>query len=145
MIRGLKINTINREIAFFYLVLATIFALQSCAAKSLDLADAGRVNVETIPSKAGQVERVSILASDMDIRIAGEVHGSFHQRGYIYGHLDVEVISPNGDMLWKETFSYRNRGGKSRTTPFSVEVPVVIPDGSTIRVIHHASLISETH
>ena len=145
MIRGLKINTINREIAFFYLVLATIFALQSCAAKSLDLADAGRVNVESIPSKAGHVERVSILASDMGIKITGEVHGSFHQRSNVYGHLDVEVISPNGDMLWKETFNYRNRGGQSRTSPFSVEVPVVIPDGSTIRVIHHASLISETH
>jgi len=141
----LKINTINREIAFFYLVLATIFALQGCAAKSLDLADEGRVKVETVPSKNGHVERVYVLASDMGIKITGEVHGSSHQRSNIYGHMDVEVISPSGDMLWEETFSYRNRGGKSRTTPFTVEVPVIIPDGSTVRVIHHASLISETH
>ena len=103
------------------------------------------MNVETIPSKTGHVDRVYVLASDMGIRITGEVHGSFHQRSNIYGHLDVEVIAPNGDMLWKETFSYLNLGGKSRTSPFSVEVPVVIPDGSTIRVIHDASLISETH
>lgn len=141
----MKINTINREITFFYLILATIVTLHGCAAKSLDLADEGRVNVETIPSKAGHVGRVSVVASDMGIRITGEVHGSFHQRSNIYGHLDVEVISPNGDMLWKETFSYRNRGGQSRTSPFSVEIPVVIPDGSTIRIIHDASLISEIH
>ena len=55
MIRGLKINTINREISFFYLIFATIFALQGCEAKSLDLADSGRVNIETIQSKAGHV------------------------------------------------------------------------------------------
>ena len=142
---GLKINISNREIAFFYLVLATIFALQGCAAKSLDLADEGRVNVETVPSSRGYVSRVYILASDMGIRIAGKVHGASDHRGNIFGHLDAEVISPNGDLLWQEEFSYRNHGGKSRTATFSVEVPVVIPDGSTVRVIHDASLISETH
>lgn len=137
------INTMNRNISFIIFVFAGVLTQQGCAAKSLDLADKGKVHIETAESMHGHVSRVSVLASDMGTRVTGEVHGAFHQRGYIRGHLVVEVISPDGVMRWKEAFRYRNRGGKSRITPFSLEVPIVVHDGSTIRVTHNAGYLEK--
>ena len=137
------INTVNRKIFLIIYVLAGVLTQQGCAAKSLDLADKGKVHIETAESMHGHLSRVSVFASDMGTRVAGEVHGTFHQRGYIRGHLVVEVISPDGAMQWKETFRYRNRGGKSRITPFSLEIPTVVHDGSTIRVTHNAGYLEK--
>jgi len=132
-----------RRFVYYFMALATIIILQGCAAMSPDLVSEGKVNVETVPSRQGHVSKVSVLASETGVRVTGQVHGLFHERGYIYGHVDIEVISPDGTMQWIEEFRYRNRGGKSRTTPFSLDIPVVVADGSTIRVIHHAAVISD--
>jgi hypothetical protein len=131
----MEMNTFNQQVFCFFVVLAAI--ISGCAAKSVDLVRDGKVNVETVPSRHGHVSGLSVLTSESGIKITGDVHGSTHKRGYIQGHIDVEVISPDGTMQAKETFKYQNRGGKSRTTPFSAEIPVLVPDGRTIRVIHH--------
>jgi hypothetical protein len=136
------IHTTNRNVAFFFLVIASILILQGCVAMPPDLVSEGKVNVETVPSTQGHVSKVSVLASETGIRVTGQVHGVSHKRGYIYGHVDIEVISPDGTIQWIEEFRYHNRGGKSRTTSISVYIPVVVADGSTIRVIHHAAVIS---
>jgi len=129
-------NTFSQQVLDVFLVLSTVFTLQSCATKPLNLVSEDKVIVETVPSIYGHVSRVSVVSSETGIRVAGEVHGSSHQRGYIRGHIVVEVIFPDGTMQDKETFKYHYRGGKSRATPFSVEIPIVAPEGSRIRVIH---------
>lgn len=131
-------NTYSQQVLGVFLVLSTLFTLQSCATKTLNLVSEGKVNIETVPSNYGHVSRVSVVSSETGIIVAGDVHGASHQRGYIRGHLAVEVIYPDGTMQEKETFKYHNRGGKSRVTPFSVELPIVVPEESTIRVIHYA-------
>lgn len=133
-------NAIKNQALSITLMLSTILAIQGCTTMPHDLGRDGKVSVETIPSRYGHVSRVSVLASETGVRVAGEVHGSTHRRGYILGHVDIEVIYPDGTMQEIISFMYRNRGGKSRATPFSVEVPFVVPEGSTIRVIHHAAV-----
>lgn len=135
-------NAIRQKFLGVFLALSPIFALQSCAAQPLNPVSEDKVTVETVPSIYGHVSRVSVVSSETGIRVAGEVHGSSHQRGYIRGHIDVEVIFPDGTTPEKETFKYHYRGGKSRATPFSVEIPIVLPEGSTIRVLHHSAYIS---
>jgi hypothetical protein len=124
--------------------LSAVVAMQGCATTPQDLVGEGKVNVETIPSRYGHISHVSVLASEPGVRVAGEVHGSTHGRGYILGHVDIEVIYPDGTMQEVIAFKYQNRGGKSRATPFSVEVPFVVPEGSTIRIIHHDAFTSES-
>jgi hypothetical protein len=104
-----------------------------------------KVKVETIASKYGHVSRVSVWCNETETEVIGEIHGSTHGRGHIRGHIDVEIIYPDGTMQVKETFKYHNRGGKSRVTPFSIKVPIVVPEGSTIRIIHHATSDSDYH
>jgi hypothetical protein len=132
----IEVNTFSRQALHVFLTLSIVFTLQSCAAKPLNLVGEDKVTVETVPSIYGHLSRVSVVSSETGIKVAGEVHGSSHQRGYIRGHVDVEVIFPDGTIQDKETFKYHYRGGKSRATPFSVEIPIVIPEGSTIRVTH---------
>ena len=135
-------NAIRQQFVGVFLALSPVFALQSCAVKPLKLVSEDKITVETVPSIYGHISRVSVESSETGTRVSGEVHGSSHQRGYIRGHVDVEVIFPVGLMQEKETFKYHYHGGKSRATPFSVEIPIVVPEESTIRVIHHVTFVS---
>jgi hypothetical protein len=138
----MEMYPISQQVLGVLLALSTLFALQSCATKTVNLVSEGTITVETVPSIYGHVSRVSVVASETGIRVAGEVYGSSYQRGYIRGHVDVEVIYPDGTVQ-EETVRYPYHGGKSRATPFSVDLPIEMPEGSTIRVIHNATSISD--
>ena len=136
-------TTIKQQDFSMFLVLSTIFALHGCATDTSNLVDEGKVNIETIKSEYGHVSRVSVWGSETETEVIGEIHGSTHGRGHIRGHIDVEIIYPDGSMQVEETFKFHNRGGKSRVIPLSIKFPFVVPEGSTIRIIHHATFISD--
>lgn len=131
--------TIKQQALAIFFVLFIFPSLHGCATNAENLVQEKKVNVETVQSEYGHISRISVWASEAGTEIAGEVHGSTHRRGYILGHIDVEVIKPDGTILITDKYEYHNRGGKSRVTPFSVMIPMVVPYGSTIRLTHHAA------
>jgi hypothetical protein len=114
--------------------------LHGCATTAENLTDEDRVKIETVPSEYGHLSRISVWAGEAGTEIVGEVHGRSHGRGYIRGHIDVEVFKPDGTILLTEQYTYHDHGGKSRVTRFSVMLPIVIPEGSTVRLTHHATI-----
>lgn len=132
-------TTIKQQVFAIFYVLFIFSTLHGCATTAENLVHENKVNIETVQSEYGHVSGISVWASDAGTEIVGEVHGRSHQRGYIRGHVDIEVIKPDGTILLTEKYMYHNRGGKSRVTPFSVMIPIVVPDGSTIRLTHHAT------
>lgn len=136
---GDKMSTIKQQVFAIFLALFVFSMLHGCAITAENLVHEDKVKIETVQSEYGHLSRISVWASEAGTEIVGEVHGRSHGRGYIRGHIDVEVITPDGTILLTEKYTYHNRGGKSRVTPFSVMIPIVVPDGSTVRLTHHAT------
>jgi hypothetical protein len=137
--RRVEMVTVKRRVFAIFFALFIFSTLHGCATNAENLVHEDKVNVETVQSEYGHLSRISVWAGEAGTEIIGEVHGSSHGRGYIRGHVDVEVIKPDDTIFLTERFNYHNRGGKSRVTPFSIMIPTVVPDGSTIRLTHHAT------
>jgi hypothetical protein len=134
---------IKQQVFGIFFALFMLSTLHGCATNAENLVHEDKVNVETVQSEYGHLSRISVWASEAGTEIVGEVHGSHHGRGYVRGHVDIEVIKSDGTILLTEEYKYHNRAGKSRVTPFSIMIPTVVPNGSTIRLAHHA--ITDAH
>ena len=78
-----------------------------------------------------------VYPTDTATAVSGTLHKRIPSRGRIYGHVDVDVVSPDDTVLFTTTSGYHRRSRKSFTSIFTVEIPFKVEDGSTIRVTHH--------
>ncbi|MBT8113671.1 MAG: hypothetical protein KJO47_08330 [Gammaproteobacteria bacterium] len=58
-------------------------------------------------------------------------------RSRIPGYVEITVRSPDESILTTVTTSYRRKTRKSTICIFSVDIPLLEPEGNTIRAIHH--------
>lgn len=110
--------------------------MTGCAAYGKDLVDNNTVKVEKVSSRWAKVTRVMVNQDDAGIVVRGEVQRWPPMRGPIPGHLNLEIIGPDGQMLEENTVGYHRRSYKSRYATFSTKIGTPLPAGSTIRVTH---------
>jgi len=117
-------------------VIAFIFSITALGCTSIALNDA-RVNVEKIPSSYAHFYQAVVSTTESSVTVSGILHKQYHSRTSILGHVDIVFVSPDRDLLKMITTDYRRRSFKSRRSEFRVEVPLAVPDGSTVYVLHH--------
>jgi hypothetical protein len=94
-------------------------------------------HIEEIPSQHAFVSKVYVSETEEGIRIGGEIRNKqFPSRRNIPGHIDVEIISPDGARLTKNNIHYR-MSRKAVRARFSIQLATVPVPGSVIRVLHH--------
>lgn len=108
-----------------------------CALAPIDLVREGTVDVEYVSSRKVRLSNVSVHVKQPGLLISGEIKKRYRQRAFTSGHVHIEVISPQDEILGKATTQYRFRSTRSTFSHFSAEIPVIAPVGTTIRVIHH--------
>ena len=55
----------------------------------------------------------------------------------VFGYVEITVRSPDESVLATVTTSYRRKTRKSTICIFSVDTPLLEPEGNTIHAIHH--------
>lgn len=120
-------------------VISMVAMTTGCATMSRDLVRENTLNIEKVSSKIGTVTDVHIVQDESQVRIYGELTHSTLGRGTIPGHVDLEVIGPDGDVLEQTTIEYHRRSMKSKISTFHSTLQTMPPVGSTIRVIHNTS------
>ena len=111
-------------------VFSTYAALSSCA--SVQPAD---VFVEKETSSRYRIENVLVTKGDTTVTVYGNLHS--RSRGSASGHVDITFISTNGEVLQTVKTDYHRGSLKARDYNFSVKLPLMLPDGSTVRIVHH--------
>ncbi len=107
--------------------------ISSCASTKSTTAD---VNVEKIPSNIAHFDRVIVTSTEANTDIYGVLHKRHHSRTVIPGYVDIVIMSPNGDVLHKLKTDYHRPSIKSRQSKFHASIPMVLPPGSVVRLIH---------
>ena len=123
------------------LSLALIAAAMGCASLAPDLVSRGAVTVDHNPSRySAHWSHVSVRRTESGTAISGEIHKRSLRRGKLGGHVDIEVVSPDGTIFTKMTtpYGYGSSTGHVQHAGFSAVLPVQVPEGSTVRLIHHS-------
>lgn len=125
---------------------ALIAAAVGCASLAPDLVSQGAVTVEHNPSRfSAHWSHVSVRRTESGTAISGEFHKRSFHRGKLSGHVDIEVVSPDGALLAqaRAPYGYGSGTGKVQRAGVSAVLPVQVPKGSTVRLIHHGVGIEE--
>jgi hypothetical protein len=120
--------------------LTTFGILAGCATKGKDLVGSDTVRIEKVSSARGTIGFVRVIQEGEEVTLHGKVSRRPFGRGFIPGHIDLQVINPEGDLLEKCVIDYYP-GPKSTYANFHATLKGM-PAGSTIRVIHHTRVVS---
>jgi hypothetical protein len=115
--------------------LVTFILLAGCASTGKDLVRDNTVEIEKVPSQWAALRFVTVVQDGDKIELRGEVTRRPTGRGPIPGHIDLEVIGPDGIALETSTIDYHRGSVKSRYAIFHTTLKTA-PPGSTIRVTH---------
>lgn len=126
------------------ILIATLAIITPCVSTGVDLVERGEVKVEYEPSHHTHFHRVSARPEKGEVIVSGYLYKrshhrrSLHRLGHTWGHVDIKVLSSGGDIL-QQGYTRYTRVGRSKSGKFnlSVRFPDAIPQGSSIRVIHH--------
>ena len=131
------INT-GATIAF----LITLEILAGCATTGKDLVSSNTVKIEKVSSAWGTIGFVTVRQKEEEVTIRGKVNRRPSGRGPIPGHIDLEIIDPEGVILEESVIDYDRPSPKSRHADFNAVLNAAPPQGSTIRLIHDSRVIS---
>lgn len=115
-------------------ILVALF-ITGCATTGKDLVRDNTVQIEKVSSRWATVRSVNVVQEDGEVRMRGEVVRRPVGRGPIPGHIDLEVIGPDGITLEERMIDYHRGSVKSRYAKFHTVLKAA-PPGSTIRVMH---------
>ncbi len=119
------------------------FVLSGCSSSRLDLIDNGTFYLEQEPSNNISIFRVHAHVDGDGLLINGRVKRRCASFSGVGGHIDVAIVSPEGEILEQVSTFYtpriipRKRARLLSGSHFEVRLPAVPPAGSTIRVKFH--------
>ena len=122
---------------FFVAILLGGALISSCATDRINLVDTNKIDVQKVSSRNAYFSMLSVYSVDSEIIVSGEVHKRIPSRGRIYGHVDVKVVSSDDTVLYTTTSGYHRRSLKSFASIFTIKIPLMLEDISSIRVTHH--------
>lgn len=123
-----------------------MLGLAGCAADPANRARDGGVTVEMVSSPAALVWYAEPQAGAGKTWVAGEVIRRREWPADRPGHVDLEVLGPDGTPLARAEVplqSVRTAGGDTRRLAFTVPLDQRPPPGGTVRVMHHAAAIGD--
>lgn len=125
-----------RKTSMAAVLLAALVLSAGCATVQ-GLAQQQGVKLESVDSSSVRITRTYLQSGKEGTVLRGELERRIPMRGFIPGHLHVELIGPDGKVMKEADIGYTHQGGKSRLEKFSLPIPEPLVTGSTIRVTHH--------
>jgi hypothetical protein len=120
-----------------------MIVLAGCASSKVNLVDTERVTIERMASEGGvRIENVYVYQEGNELLVSGRVKRRGTGRVIPRGHVDIAILSPEGNVIEKASTSYVpttiRRKLSHRGSHFNARFSVVPPEGSTVRVSYHA-------
>lgn len=94
------------------------------------------VNIETESAAQIRIFDVAVKSTPSTVIVTGTLHKRSHGRTTIPGHIDITFISPDGEQLKTVRVEYHRPSINSRDSRFKTEIPLNLPDDSTVRIEH---------
>lgn len=110
-----------------------------CATPRVNMVESGEVAMQVIETHPITVKRVSVTRSPKGIFLHGHVARHRNRALPLRGHVDVEFISPDDQIIHETSLRFTTRRLTRRMWEgtFTARLNFDLPGGSTIRVKHH--------
>ena len=95
------------------------------------------ITIERVNSERAFIKRVDIINTSMGVLIYGVVMRNERLSTDISGHVDIEIIAPDGQLLLKSCVNHKRIIYKTRKAKFELKTSIVPGSGSIVRVSHH--------
>ena len=97
-----------------------------------------KFHIEEVASQRAVVSKVKVIEEEEGIKIVGEIRRKKRPlRRSIPGHIDIEIVSPDGSKFVQNNIQYHRMSRKAAKAAFSAQFIAAPIQGSIIRVIHH--------
>jgi len=130
-------KVLNTFVGFVVAILLSSVIVSGCATNRVDLVANEKVVVEKVTSPSAYFSKLAVYSTDSKITVSGELRKRLPSRSHIFGHVEIEVILPDETVRCVLDISYHRRSLKSSSFIFSVDIPLKVEDGTTVRIIHH--------
>ena len=131
----------NRGFVIQIVLGMAIGTMFGCASGRTNLVDNGTVIIESAQSMQAFVTSVSVYRDDEKLVISGRVKQRYHTVTADRGHVDIALINPDGTTIRTVSVGYRSLLARRTcaSSLFRVCLPVTLPQGATVRVVHHST------
>lgn len=138
--KGLTIF-LTLKTATFLVTGLVLLHVSGCSAQRINMIEQGDVSTQIIETHPITVKRVSIYRDPKGITLSGDVIRRNRSLSPLSGHVDVELIGSDGEVLYEDTLRLRMRRVTVTrrvikgefTTHWNFDLPV----GSIVRLSHH--------
>ena len=119
-----------------FIGVAVVVLITGCSSMSGKTDTDEKLTVERIDSQHAQITRAEVQQDDTGLKVTGSLQTKLQRRNRIPGHLHVEVLDSDGNLLGRSKTSYRRQHYKSNQSNFSDVLSVAPGKAATVRVIH---------
>ncbi len=95
------------------------------------------INVERVNSRDAAISNINLPSTSEGLRITGYLRKSMSQKGHIPGHLHLEILDHNDQLLIETQSNYHRHNRNSKYSHFSEQLSVDPDKVGKVRVIHH--------
>jgi len=132
---------------FIYKIAAfsMLFYLQGCATQAWKVTNAD-IKTEFVYSDYLKISKVMIYEKSDGFLIAAYMRKKNLPTLMVKGHIDIDIVDSKGRVLHKTTTRFHRVGKANRPRElykFSIEVPIMPPEGGVVRVTHHKAALHQ--
>jgi len=122
---------------FALIVLGILITLMMGCVSNQKLVKNDDIIIESVNSKSTVITHTYLSVTDNVTVLHGELTRRVPMRGQIPGHLHIELINPENEVIKTADISYKRKNRQSQQSQFNLELPISIVPGSVIRITHH--------
>lgn len=129
---------------FFLTVIGLTISTSGCTTLGPALAQDAAVKIKILEaSNTIVVSSVNAYEQNDKLVVSGSMNRTFGYRGKIRGHVDIDVIGPDGKTMTNQTTAHPfpgNSHANARSSRFFAYLDSVPPAGSVIQVTAHKGI-----
>lgn len=119
----------------YFMVLCVLAMTVGCATNPMS--QKAEINIEKVDSSTVRITHAFLKETGEGLVLSGEVKRKHHSHASIPGHLHLELIRPDGEVVNKAEIHHTRKANSDHIAVFTTVLPSDLAEGSTVRIIHH--------
>jgi len=123
------------------ILLLFINSISGCASSSSFIAT-HQITIKKVSPKQTHIHNVFMRKADQNIIVGGTMTFARSMLGAPHGYMEATILLPDGKVLYNARSGYYRYGNpirKSNRFNFSLAIPLTLPKGSILELVHHTS------
>ena len=125
------------KIPYSLIVLSSLVITGCAANQQKEYLGQNNITIERVDSKRAFIGAINVTEADEGIEIRGDLQRRTNLRGPIPGHMDIELIYDDGQIISKSYTEYSRRNNTTRTAEFKLKLDTAPKENYIVRVAHH--------